>query len=119
MGIMGNIFRWSLLEDINSAALSCSKLGSFLTNTQLTNHMVLFHYTVPALLGSTRLDTVPGTTITKRYLLNVGGVVIARLCETAVTSFYTRHKHINNGGYGGDGVLAAVCGFLSHTKQQN
>ena len=36
--------------------------------------MALSHYTVPARLGS-----VPGTTfsITKKYLLNVGGVVIA------------------------------------------
>ena len=69
--------------------------------------MALFHYTVPALLGS-----VPGTTfsITKKYLLNVGGVVLARLRDTAVTSFSTRHKHINNGGHGGNGVLAAVCG---------
>ena len=80
--------------------------------------MVLFHYTVPARLDSTRLGSVPGTTfsITNKYLLNVGGVVIARLRETAVTS---RHKHINNGGHGGSGVLAAVCGFLSHTKQEN
>ena len=62
---------------------------------------------------------VPGTTfsITKRYLLNVGGVVIARLRETAVTSFYMRHN--THGGHGGDGVLAAVCGFVSHTKQEN
>ena len=35
-----------------------------------------------------------------------------------MTSFYTRHKHINNEGHGGDGVLAAVCVFLSHTKQR-
>ena len=48
----------------------------------------------------------------------MGGVVIAQLLETALTLFYTRHKHINNGGHGGDGVLAAVCGFLSHTKQE-
>ena len=85
--------------------------------------MALFHYTVPALLDLARLATIPGTTfsITKRYLLNMGVVVIARLSDTAVTLFYTRHKHINNGGHGGDvlAVLAAVCGFLSHTKQEN
>ena len=83
--------------------------------------MALFHYKVPALLGSTRLDTAPGTTFsfTKSYLLNMGGVIIAQLRETAVTSFNTQHKHIKNGGHGGDGVLAAVCGFLSHTKQEN
>ena len=80
-------------------------------------HLALFHYTVPARLDSVRFQDGPFHY--KRYLLNVGGVVIARLHETAVTSFYTRHKHINNGGHGGDGVLAAVCGFLSHTKQEN
>ena len=80
--------------------------------------MALFHYTVPAQLDSARLDSVPGTTfsITKRYLLNVGGVVIEQLRDIAVTSLYTRHKHINNGGHGGSGVLAAVCGFLSKTQ---
>ena len=83
--------------------------------------MALFHYTVLALLDSALLDTVPGTTfsITKRYLLNVGGVVIARLRDTAVTLFYTRLKHVNNGGHESNGVLAAVCGFMSHTKQEN
>ena len=57
--------------------------------------------------------------ITKRYLLNVGGVVIARLCETAVTSFYTPHKHINNGGHGGSGVLAALPVFsVTHKARE-
>ena len=70
--------------------------------------MAPFHYTVLARLDSVQ---VPGTTfsITRKYLLNVGGVVIARLCKTAATLFYMRHKHINNGGLGGSGVLAAVC----------
>ena len=44
--------------------------------------------------------------------------LMARLRETAVTLFSTRHKHINNGAHGGDGALAAVCVFLSHTKQR-
>ena len=82
--------------------------------------MELFHYTVPSLLDSTRLGSRNNLFHYKKVpiVLIVGGVVIARLCETAVTLFYMRHKHINNGGHGGDGVLAAVCVFLSHTKQR-
>ena len=44
------------------------------------------------------------------------GVVIARLRETAVTLFYTRHKHIN---YGDDGVLAALpVPFVTHKARE-
>ena len=45
--------------------------------------MALFHYTFPARLASTRLASARFLFHYKKYLLNVGGVVIARRCETA------------------------------------
>ena len=56
-----------------------------------------------------------------RYLVrkNHKELVESGLFIKPLTSTNGGHKHINDGGLGGDGVLAAVCAFLSHTQQEN
>ena len=63
------------------------KLGSNVHGSQMMNPLDLWRFSTTQFQHySAQLNTVPGTTfsITKRYLLNVDGVVIARLCKTAV-----------------------------------
>ena len=49
---------------------------------------------------------------------SITGDIIAQLRETAMTLFYMRHKHINNGGHRGDGVLAARSVAFCHTQSK-
>ena len=91
------------------------EIGSPVTQQQTAaNGAFSLHSSSTTWLDLTRHDMVPGRTfsITKRYLLNVGGVVIARLRKTAVTSFYTRHKQASNKiePYG----CYAVAGFFKN-----
>ena len=71
-----------------------------LIRTHCSSQIRLFHFTVLALLG----------------------LLWRTISITIVPPQHERGRHSNaaltNGGHGGDGVLAAVCVFLSHTKQR-
>ena len=95
---------------------TCSYYG-FSDSSVHSNYMVLFHYTVLALLGLTRLGLVPGTTFSITTVPTQCGrgrhsTAALNCCDFVL---YTTQTH---GGHGGDGVLAAVCDFLSHTKRE-